>query len=765
MANQDNENSKAHDSEHALVETNSAASSGQAMAMANPFGGMGASQGTDVLKGGMDKSWLYNSLRRRWLLALSMSLFMGTVTAVGLYWVLPKSQKALAQYQVASDPMTVLDKSSSLQTRDYEILQSTQIAYIRSPYVLTAVFRDSRVSQLPMFRDIDNRIDWLRGKLMVSFPNEGELLTIAMSGDYPKEDLKLVVEAVSKAYYDEVVFRSRQERQRPLQILKESYGKIDEQIRSKMFKYQSLAKDSGTSEAYKDGIDPSTRLLLTEVSQLQALKSELTSRLSQKDMEFQVIRLQLTDPEYLNQKVEEAVSQDPTIAQMQNEVLGIEFQIRQLQSTVKRGTSSGVRRLVRQKEGYQQQINQTRQQLRAQIAGQQANESDPLLKAANTQYQVERATIANNLGTVNDRIVAIQEELLDKAVNDTDLIIRRSEIEQLKIIQQQMANKIQNLEVEGNAPDRIQGIGAEPNSPAPAETSEDFNRTTKLAVGAAGGLGLFLLTGFCIAYIEFTNRKLNGPEQMDEGLGIRVVGTLPSLAGRKQLHPKHPIVAQLNESIDSIRTTLMHESTRKRRQLVMVTSAETGEGRTTVSSQLAASLARAGRRTLLIDGDLREPALHTLFNLPLEDGFSEVLRKETEVSEVIRPTPAAGLWLMTAGYCDTDAVKALGQDNIKQIFEKLRSQYDFIIIDAAPVMGLSDSLMVGQHCDGAIFSVLRDQSCVTKIHQGAEALKSVGVKLIGSVVNGVVAKADKRVTHLQQVSPKSEQQQLETAET
>ncbi|MEM8864483.1 MAG: CpsD/CapB family tyrosine-protein kinase, partial [Planctomycetota bacterium] len=257
--------------------------------------------------------------------------------------------------------------------------------------------------------------------------------------------------------------------------------------------------------------------------------------------------------------------------------------------------------------------------------------------------------------------------------------------------------------------------------------------------------------------------RLNGPEQVDEGLGIRVIGTLPSLSGRKSLDPKHPIVAQLTESIDSVRTALMHESTTKRRQVVLVTSAAAMEGRTTVASQLAASLARAGRRTLLIDGDLRRPALHSLFDVPLEDGLSEVLRAECDIADVVRPTHAEGLWLMAAGYCDADAVHALATDQAQPIFEKLRSDYDFIIIDGAPLLGLSDSLLFGQHCDGAILSVLRDHTNVPKIQQCSELLRSVGIRLIDSVVNGVPIKADRRVMHLQVAGSKSARKQLESA--
>jgi capsular exopolysaccharide synthesis family protein len=258
--------------------------------------------------------------------------------------------------------------------------------------------------------------------------------------------------------------------------------------------------------------------------------------------------------------------------------------------------------------------------------------------------------------------------------------------------------------------------------------------------------------------LEFRNRKLNGPEDMDEGLGIRVVGTLPTLSSRKALDPLHPIVAQLTDSIDGVRTILMHDSTSKRRQVVLVTSATTMEGRTTVASQLAASLARAGRRTLLIDGDLRRPALHALFDAPLEDGLCEVLRAEVDVADVIRPTHAEGLWLLTAGYCDVDAIHALATEQMQPVFDKLRTEYDFIIIDGAPILGMSDALIFGQYSDGAIVSVRRDYSQMPKVNQSIELLRGVGVRIIGAVVNGVQAKADSRIVQMRLTAPKSERE-------
>src|SRR5207247_1833903 len=139
-------------------------------------------------------------------------------------------------------------------------------------------------------------------------------------------------------------------------------------------------------------------------------------------------------------------------------------------------------------------------------------------------------------------------------------------------------------------------------------------------------------------------------------------------------------------------------------------------GKTSLASQLAASLARAWRKTLLVDGDLRNPAAHRLFDLPLEPGLSEVLRGEVNVTDAVKPTSLSRLWLMSAGHWDAHAVQALAQDGVGTMFEQLKEQYDFIVVDSCPVLPVADSLLLAQHVDGVIFSILRDVSRMPSVH-------------------------------------------------
>jgi capsular exopolysaccharide synthesis family protein len=367
------------------------------------------------------------------------------------------------------------------------------------------------------------------------------------------------------------------------------------------------------------------------------------------------------------------------------------------------------------------------------------------------RYNMLFGSLQQQLNTVNKALETKITEMKSRNEKSSDLETREAELKQLQEIANDMSVKLQSLDIDASAPDQIQLVQS-------ARQMKDIDALQHYAITGVGSLIGFALACLAVGYIEFTGRRLNAPHEVDEGLGIRVVGTLPGLSSKKALDPNHPVVAQLTESIDGVRTILMHDSTSKRRQVVLITSAATQEGRTTVASQLAASLARAGRRTLLVDGDLRRPALHALFDAPLEDGLCEVLRAEVDVADVIRPTHAEGLWLLTAGYCDIDAIHALATEQMQPVFDKLRSEYDFIIIDGAPVLGMSDALIFGQYSDGAILSVRRDQSQMPKIHQAAELLRGVGIRIIGSVVNGVQAKADDRIVQMRLMAPKAERE-------
>jgi polysaccharide biosynthesis transport protein len=224
-----------------------------------------------------------------------------------------------------------------------------------------------------------------------------------------------------------------------------------------------------------------------------------------------------------------------------------------------------------------------------------------------------------------------------------------------------------------------------------------------------------------------------------------VVGTLPILMSRevrgggvsRRRTESHRYWQNLMlESIDATRTMLVHAARTGSHRVVMITSAVAGEGKTSVASHLATSLARSGLRTLLIDADLRSPSIHRLFSLPLAVGLSEVLRAEVEWASAIADTTLDELKVLTAGQCDRRTVSLLSQGSLGPFFAELKDQFDFVIIDSSPILPVADGLIIAQHTDAVLFSIFRDVSRKTKVSAAAERFHSLRVPILGAVVTG-----------------------------
>jgi capsular exopolysaccharide synthesis family protein len=168
----------------------------------------------------------------------------------------------------------------------------------------------------------------------------------------------------------------------------------------------------------------------------------------------------------------------------------------------------------------------------------------------------------------------------------------------------------------------------------------------------------------------------------------------------------------------------------------MITSAVGGEGKTSLACQLATSLARTGRKTLLVDCDLRKSVLHQLFHLPPTPGFSELVRGEGGLAGTVRETSVPGLWLLPAGRCDAQAVSALSMGGVGAIFRQLRQEFDFVIVDSSPVLPVADALLIGRHVDTAIFSIMNEVSQLPKVYGAYQRLAALGIHLLGAVVTG-----------------------------
>jgi capsular exopolysaccharide synthesis family protein len=275
------------------------------------------------------------------------------------------------------------------------------------------------------------------------------------------------------------------------------------------------------------------------------------------------------------------------------------------------------------------------------------------------------------------------------------------------------------------------------------EKIPNSNQNKKIAMSSAGGVGSFLFVILLVSFLEWRTRRVDTVDQVVNELGMRVIGTVPAFPNRANLRAAVEAGGAnwrfvLNESINSTRTMLLHTARTQSMQVVMVTSATQGEGKTSLASQLATSMATAGMRTLIVDCDLRNPSVQKLFEVPLGPGVSEVLRQEVDVADAVQATAVPNLWVIPAGQCSNATIAALAQGHpMETLFNRLRGQFDFIIVDSCPVLPVADALLIGQHVDGVVFSIMQDISQLPKVMTATQKLNQLNIPLVGAVVNGI----------------------------
>jgi len=705
-------------------------------------------RGPEILHSGFDQQWLWHCLRRRWLMALLMGLLIGGATAGLLLWLFPESSSITALLLVKSNPANTvaLEQQQRLTPKDFEIFQQTQLALLKSQFVLQSALSKPEISQLDAVVKEPDPVLWLVEELRVSYPGEGEILEVRYDGEEKPEEMEKIVDAVIAAYDSEVLNKRRIMSNETRSSLSKLQDEVKRELQDKMDKYATLAEqyggmESSTTENDVNVLMADLRLIQKQLAEAKALQVDI-------EVMKQLALQQARSVTALETAVQTELAADPMLGQYQEQKYNIDSQIASLESATKRGNSPQLKQLRQMRAKSDQDLQQYKLTKEREIRDRLKQAPNDMLSQTMTEYTLRKQANDSQIAELEQDQEDKLEELKQRGATSPMLEMQQQEIEQLKEVEQGIAIRLRSWDIEADAGQkRIQVM-------QPATATENINQIQRYSIAGVGGVAAFCLTCYGIALIEFGRRRLNGPDQVDEGLGIRVLGALPSVSSRKSLGPGNAVAAQLSESIDNVRATLMHDSTSRHRQVVLVSSPVTMEGSTTVASHLALSLTRAGRRTLLVDGDIREPSLHKLFGMPLGDGLCEVLRSELDVTDAIRATNTEGLWLLTAGLCDMDAVHALATDLPQPIFEKLREEFDFIVIDGAPVLGLSDTLSLGQYVDGVILTVLRDHSEIRKVYQAAELLKSLGIRLIGAVVNGVPIKADRRVTRLHRAAAK-----------
>ena len=696
---------------------------------------------------------ILRALRRRQMLASGVAILAAAISFSAAWFLVPPAKYvAQARLQVAAQVPKVLYQTVETEGsggEDYKRYQTTQLTLVKSQLALNAALRDkddegNEIIKYPMLRQQIDPIFWLQENLKVDFLAGSEVMEISLSGESPQE-LAGIVNAVKKAYVEEVVnvdIKARGVRHEKLKKIKKQY---EDSLAERRANLRHLAEAVGSQDHETLELRQQYELehlahVRNELLEVQSQKRKAEARLNTQrpgDAAAETPSLPVTEAD-----INQWIDQDPVIASLYDKLdkseerLHTETAQRRL---VSRNAASdpGLRRLRVDVEATRKLIKNKRAALRSVAIQQLAEQEKSEQVTQGNKDQQDMKMFALLEERLNADMNSIKTGNKTLTTNTLDLQKVQDEIEQMKEQSVKVSTEVEALNVELTAPLRIRTI----EDAVPPRTRDEKKR---LAIIAMTVFGAFFGGLFGIAFLELQNRKVDSADEVPIDLGLHVVGTLPivrSRANRGALSVRQSEIERysqslLLESIDATRTMLVHAARTGSHRVVMITSAVAGEGKTSLASHLATSLARSGLRTLLIDADLRSPSIHRLFNLPGDVGLSEVLRGEVECADAIAATAVEELKILPSGKCDRQTIRLLSQGCLGPLFVQLKEQFDFVIVDSSPILLVADGLIIAQQVDAALFSIFRDVSSKTKVSAASERLQALGVQILGAVVTG-----------------------------
>ena len=269
---------------------------------------------------------------------------------------------------------------------------------------------------------------------------------------------------------------------------------------------------------------------------------------------------------------------------------------------------------------------------------------------------------------------------------------------------------------------------------------------------AAGAFACLFLVAFTCVLQELADLTIKTVRDVRDIMRQPVLGSVCQYAiPMDQAGPTsgipHPALRYLHapssveaENYRTIRASLLVTVNNLDAKVIMVSSPEPGDGKTTLVTNLAVALAQSRKRVLLIDGDLRRPSLHRMLRIPQGAGLTEVLTQGVAFHSVIRPTIVEGLSIVSTGTPPPNPGETLSMPSLYDVLEAAREEYDFVLLDAPPMLAVSDPCVMARHTDGILLVARLNKNTRSALIRVRQMLEDQDLPLIGTVVNVVPLK-------------------------
>lgn len=692
----------------------------------------------------VDALFLLGVLRKHWKWIVPVALLLSGIGAVGVLAFFKPVYEA--KFRLEVDPSSYIVFADVKQSSPEMI--ELQRAIMFSNSVLEKVVADKTVASVPKISVAKDPVNFLRTNVKVVASAGNRLMDVRFQDTDPKNAAAVVNTLVDEYLRSrrsiEQIRTSNQERN-----VLAALGKAESEVEGAKQRVRDLSLQSVKNDTVIIGESESGRVDTSYLDELRMKRMEINSQLSvlqlnlaelkaAYDRDVEVEKSDLASTNAADEISDEMLDKDVVVTT----AYGLLEEARTKLKDLELNTSVGQKNPIyvnakRRVEFLEKEYSRFRESRRKELS--ERGSTSNLFERRKSIVELEGQV--SGLRTAKDVLESQTKDYLTslKQANATsvDLQFATADLEEWNSIRSTVHERRVKLQTERDATDIVRELERAIPPRLPVE-----ELPIKQILGAsAAGFGIPFLLGFLM---ELRSRKVDDAHHLESRSRLAVLGeisTIPVAATGKLTKKRRSHARELRlfeESVDSLSTTLTLREDLRSCRVFTITSALSGEGKTSVSCQLVVSLARStGSKVLLIDGDLRAPDVHHVFGRPMTAGLVGYLNGTDEWKDLVDRDWNDSIHLLTSGYLKGSPHRLLSNGRFEKLIEEARQEYDYIVVDTPPVLPASEALLFAKVADAVLMCALRDKSRIEQLVQAYQRLESSGCKVAGSVLSGV----------------------------
>jgi polysaccharide biosynthesis transport protein len=669
-----------------------------------------------------------NYVKYRWVTVLFLGGALASTLAYAAWNLIPAKYTTTSMIQVSMWDPVIYSKENQQGLSDFNTYLKTQADLLRSQFVLTAALRDPEVAGLPMLREQVDPIQFLIDELKIETKEGSEIIKMSLSGEDPR-GVARIVNAIQQAFFDEVIVGELKRKKERLRVLEDQIQKNQAEVKQKRKNLEQAEEGDKPATEIQQALN--AQFAAGQVARLKeavfGLEAEMKALVARRDAAQQRID-NLSGELPADAALLEAAENDPRVRELTGQLdklqTRIDYFIQELGADPEHAAVKNLRQKAAETKEQRDALRKTKMT--------ELSKGTTQTALGRLQQDVQDAKVALvSLATRKEQTEKLIEEyqaMVDNpiAAEDKPLNFPLVDIKERERITQGMIDKANLLRQEINAPARVREAQR-----AAVPVKKEMKK--QLLGTVAAGLFGFALVGFCVVgYESRVQRALSLADVQKATLGP-VVGVVPGSAnGQGAAAADSPAVA---EALDKVRGMLLQQFDRPGSKLILVSSALRDEGKAFLAWQLAESIARTGAKTLLVDFDLRAPAVHRFVQAPNEAGFCEALTGQADAFAVVQPLPsslhllAAGKWADTVRHC-------LIPERIGALLDYLRSRFDCVVLNSHPLLEVAETFVAARYADAVLLAVEKHESRLPLVARAQDKIAALAPESFGVVFLG-----------------------------